>query len=228
MLIEFRAIAKEFIAEAKTLSLPNWNNASFMPNPNIAPVELVAARLFDFHIGVAVSCSLSDPTVNPVTCIQAASTTALVGQRSLAADGTINATTNKVKAFGLGSINTYLSALGKAERSYASQNDNLLIDLHGSPAEYAFNFGILENILAQDSRSEAANATCFANLDQFGGTGDLLFDNVISGIVTAGKTRTLCTLLQDMATGAGTNQINVGGELHTNMFRKVASPSGTC
>jgi hypothetical protein len=229
MLVEFQAVAREFFAEAKTLPLSNWNSDSFTPNPNVAPVELAAARLFDFHIGVAVSCSLTDPTVNPNACIQAASSTALLTQRSLAADGTISATTNLVKAFGLGSINTYLSKLGKSELSYASQNDNLLIDIHGSPAEYAFNFGILESILAQDSRSESANTTCFANMQgQFSGNGDLQFANVVNPIISAGKTRTLCTLLQDMASAGGNYQINVAGELHTNMFRKDAAPSGTC
>jgi len=132
---------------------------------------------------------------------------------------------------GLGSINTYLRALGMTEMPYASQNTNLLFDLHGSGAEYAINFGILQNILAQDSRTNNATAVCSANL-QFSVPADTQsFNAQVSAAVTAAQGRTMCSLLQTMSTPGLYPPLSptcIGNVLHKHMFRANEAATGTC
>jgi len=233
VILEYRSIAQEFIAEAKLLPLPN--TLKFGPNQNVAPVELAAAKLFDFHFAAdpIPDCqSLSTPNIDPTLCIQGAQSTKLKPQRNLqdtsqVPSGTITTATNVVKSLGLGNLNAYLSKLGQPEiHPYSALNDNLLIDLHGSAAEYAFNFGILEDILAQDGRSDSANSTCFENI-QFPGfpSQTILLSQFLGNFIPAAKTRTLCTLLQDML--GGTFGFDATTSLHAHMFRGDA-PTLNC
>jgi hypothetical protein len=228
--VEFRSVAKEFIEEAKLLNLgSNWNTAvTFGSNANLVPAELAAAKIFDLHLAApslsdCASATLDDVNGNPVNCIVAAQGTSLWTQRDLSSVSTLNALTNQVKSFGLGSLNAYLSKLALQQVPYSGLHDNLFLDLHGSSAEYAINFGILENILARDSRADNATFTCTTNLQL--GPNQIGFENFMNVFLTAAKTRTLCTLLQDMSSGL--QPINVGASLHQRMFRKE-TPTGLC
>jgi len=237
-ILEFRAITREFLDEAKLLPLPNWNVNSFPANANVAPVELSAAKLFDLHLGapdIPACDSFTSVNSDPVNCIATAHNTPLVTQQDVTQlpAGTINTLTNQVKALGVGSLNAYLAQLGASPVPYSSLTDNFLIDLHGSAAEYAFNFGILEQIYAQDSRSTSANATCNANIPFApSSTSSQQFQNALNSFFPVAQTRTLCTLFQSMSPTpagglGGTYAFASAPPLHTHMFRQEAV-TGSC
>jgi hypothetical protein len=200
VIMELRAIANEFLTEAQNLFPIQDSSVSFAPNPDVAPVELAAAQLFDLHL-VANSpaiCSTLPADQDPVDCIVAAVNVQLQKQRDLSGmSTTINAASELVKKLGLGSINRYLYELGLPELAYNLQKPNLLEALRNSGAEYAFNFGILKNILQQDNRTNV-NAACQAQL-----SGDQNFQTALSGFLSPyianAPTLTLCKLLKDMS-----------------------------
>jgi hypothetical protein len=237
VILELRAVAAEFLAEAKNLPGTNWNTAVSFPPVTNAPVELAAAHIFDFHFAEATPltscCSFSTPSDDPSYCISTAQMTPLNVQIPLTGmTSSINAATEQVKTLGLGSINTYLHALNVTEMSYASQNANLLVDLHGSAAEYAINFGILQSILNSDSRAGAGNATatCSANLQFSLPVDTASFNAQVSSMVTGAQSRTLCTILQAMSNPAIYGQLAscVPASLHRRMFRADEASTGSC
>jgi len=236
VILELRAVAAEFLAEAKNLPGSNWNTAVSFPPVTNAPVELAAAHIFDFHFAEATPlscCAFVTPSDDPSYCISMAQMNPLNVQIPLTGmTASINAASEQVKILGLGSLNSYLHALNLTEISYASQNANLLFDLHGSAAEYAFNFGILQSILAQDSRAGAGNATatCNANL-QFSLPADTAsFNAEVNSMATAAQTRSLCTILQAMSNSAIYGQLAscVPASLHPHMFRATEASTGSC
>jgi len=232
---EFISIAKEFVTEAKTL-FPGA--PKFSPNSNfVAPVELGAAKIFDLHYHAAVplagtTCSFSSisgdelATSNTGKCINASLSVPLMTQRDLDAMPVqdLDKIVNDVQALGIGSLNAYLPKLGQA--SYLPPSDNLLLDLHGSTAEYAFNFGIFDTLLSQDSRQNTASATCNANFP-FTGTQATSFATTLGIFLPAASTRTLCSLLKEMSDSLyGTRRLS-GVTVYNNMFR-VGLGTGTC
>jgi len=229
VILELRSIASEFLTEAKNLALPNWVPTSFGQNANIVPVEVAAADIFDYHLvnHNTTQCALTgtDTPNNVGLCIANATGTALPAQVDLStiSNAAINATSNLVKLMGLGLLNSYLHKLNLAELSYATLNDNLLVDLHGSQAEYAFNFGILSDILAQDSQTNSANATCHSQFS-FTGANSVSFELWLNGYIPPASSRTLCTMLQNMS---GTGGFTTTTWLHTHMFR-LETATGIC
>jgi len=238
VILELRAVAAEFLTEAKNLPGTNWNTAVSFPPVSNAPVELAAAHIFDFHFAemapspLASCCVFSTPSDDPSNCLSVAQSTPLNVQISLTGmTSSINAASEQVKSLGLGSVNTYLHALNLTEISYASQNANLLVDLHGSAAEYAINFGILQSILNQDSRAGPGNATatCSANL-QFTAPADTAsFNAQVNSMVTSAQSRSMCTLLQAMSNSLYSPLGScVPPTLHRHMFRADEAATGTC
>jgi hypothetical protein len=213
-IFEFRTIAKEFLLEAKVL-FPNAE--TFPPINSIAPVELAAARIFDLHLGAPnnAACSNFDSFASSISaaCISAAKNTSLSTQIDLSLISSITSTANQVKSLGLGSLNSYLVKLGLPPKSYSALKDHLLLDLRGSGAEYAFNFGIVENILNQDLRNETAVAVCSFNYPSSNTNPSLVdaYNLAVSTFLADATSRTLCTLLKDM--GVPTSS------LQSNMFR---------
>jgi hypothetical protein len=144
VILEMRAVAKEFLNEARQLSVLT-NTYSFPQDPNIAPVELAAAKIFDLHLGSptpAAQCSTASVyTSDPASCLGTGRTAGLQKQIDLSpspASALIESSSTLVKTLGLGSINAYLRLLGIPEISYASQKSNLLIDV-ANKAAFAFN-----------------------------------------------------------------------------------------
>jgi len=173
--------------------------------------------------------SLSAANQDPTACINTAQATPLIKQRDLTQipQATINASTNQVKVLGVASLNAYLAQLALPPVSSASLSNNFLIDLHGSNAEYAVNFGILSSILALDSRGTSANATCLANLQFGGSTQTGQFQASLNAFIPLAASRTMCTLLQSMVAIGGAWGPTVSPLLHTHMFRAEAV-SGFC
>jgi len=230
VIAEFRAVVKEFLAEAKLLFPSPQLFASV--NTSVAPVELAAAKLFDLHLAANTanpSCAALN-TLNTdklLNCIDSAHNVGLPTQRDLSSLGTtITSYVNTVKSLGLGSLNAYLAKLNVPPRvPYSSQSDNVLQDLHGSAAEYAFNFGILETILAQDSRADSANATCVLAGQGLSAANMPLFQSAVNSFLLAVPAQTLCLVLQALNTG-NYNAITPTN-LHPHMFR--ADPAtGSC
>jgi len=190
-------------------------------------VDLAAAKIFDFHLAadpISPSCTdLNSPSNDPSDCINAAQAVELFIQRDLSTlpANTITTASDAIKTFGLGNLNSYLSKLGQPAQPYALLSDNLLMDIHGSAAEYAFNFGILENILDQDLRVDSANATCKENIIFQNQNENDQFANILNNLIPAAKTRTLCTLLEDMAS------VLTITTLHPNMF-VAETITGSC
>lgn len=220
---EYRSIAREFLKEAKALfpnSLFSFNSSEGF----IAPVELGAAKIFDLHFASpeVPDCLNLNTTPNvdrPETCLQSLEDTGLWVQRnlSLLPATTINSLVNQTKILGLGSLNAYLKKLNQKQKDYALLSDNLLLDLHGSAAEYAINFGILEDILNRDQRNETVTATCLEN-NQFGNTlYTQLFNNFLATWVGPSSTRTLCGLIQSMSTPSFAFPLS-GVGYHPRMF----------
>jgi hypothetical protein len=226
VIVEFRSVVNEFLSEAKLL-FPG--QSSFTRDDTfVAPVELTAAKLFDLHFAAPVQTACNNLNTYSTdvlsTCLNTAHTVALPVQRDLNQVGasTITSYINDLKSYGVGSLNAYLAKLGVSQQNYSLLSDNILTDLRGSRAEYAINFGIFENILAQDSRAVSANATCYTNL-QFPSNpqsvGQML--NSVGAFLTTASSQTLCTLLKDM----GTTAISTG-QLHPHMFRVEPSNGG--
>jgi len=235
---EIRSIANEFLKEAQRLGLPNWSNTSFGPNANVVPVELSAAIVFDFHFVNAnstfcaslVGGDLGSAVVN---CITNATVTSLPAQVDLStiSSTSVNTASNLIKTLGVGLLNSYLHKLGFSELTYSNLADNILQDLHGSQAEYAFNFGIISDILNQDSQINTANATCHTAFPSFTGAASTAFESWITAYIPPASSRTMCTLLKDMSAGTSTGNappLSTSAFLHTNMFRSNESPSGSC
>jgi len=258
VILELRALASEFIKEAKNTQLwpafPNWDpTIKFASDPGVVPIEAAAARLFDFHLvaptpSAQAQCfSNTNVGVDPTTCITASAKVGLQTQTAISPPPTavanlLNSVSDNIKAFGLGSYNSYRRKVGLTEIVYALQNNSLLNDIHNSKLEYAFNFGFIEDILAQDllGTVDSANATCNALITglstddytafNFGGVTSL------TAFLVPAPSRTLCTLLKELAasgvlTPGGNNGIN--NNLHTNMFRASesacsVSPSCSC
>jgi len=223
-----------FLKEAQRLALPNWMNATFGPNANVVPVELAAADIFDFHLVNPSStyCVSLTGTETPnalASCIANATVMALPAQVDLSTvnGALINSTSNLVKTLGVGLLNSYLHKLGVSEQNYTNLNDNFLVDLHGSQAEYAINFGILSDVLNQDSQTNVANATCHTAFSFTGGS-SAAFEAFLNLFIPPASTRTMCTMLQNMATGSSPTFLSGTSWLHTNMFRASESPSGSC
>jgi len=226
VILEYISITEEFLNVAKVLPLSGWNNLKFDANENVAPVDLAAAKIFDFHLAadpISPCTGLNSPSNDPSDCINTAQGVQLFTQRDLSTlpANTITTASDAIKTFGLGNLNSYLSKLGQAAKPYALLSDNLLMDIHGSAAEYAFNFGILENILGQDLRSDTANMTCTTNINFVDQNLNDQFVGVMNTLIPAAKTRTLCTLLEDMAS------VLTITTLHPNMF-EAESITGSC
>lgn len=235
-LLEYRSIAREFLAEAKTMFPANQQPSFNLNNESLFPVELSAAKIFDLHFAspeVADCLSLNNNTVfdAPDKCLSKLLSTGLSTQRNLTTDlpaGTINNYVNQTKILGLGSLNAYLSKLNQNIQPYNNLSDNVLFNLHGSAAEYAVNFGILESILNRDERNskETVYATCRANNKFEDGNDYTTFDRVLAFWIEPSSTRTLCGLFADMSYPKAQNLVlNVG--YRPNMFR-TASISSTC
>jgi hypothetical protein len=248
-ILEYQAVAREFLSEAKKLYLGPTNNLAFATdNSFVTPVDLAGAKLLDLHYGPArttTACSPPTPTTtgvavlqpsdNPALCLNDTKLIGLHSQRAsatLAAD--VQAAMNRIKQLGLGSLNSYLSKLKPAPlKLYSALGDNLLNDIRGSDAEYAINFGILEAILAQDSKATATqvNNTCIS-LMGYTGTNLGTWVTSLKPRITAAPTRTLCSLIKEMNVGAyGTTYSNNLGTnilLHANMFRvpSAGTPTG--
>jgi len=204
VILELRSIASEFLTEA--LNLPLSKKVAFPSNANVVPVELAAAHVFDYHwLASSSQCNSltgsSDATALG-SCITNALSTSLPTQMDLSSVSNlaINQTSQNIKMFGLGNLNSYLFALGSTEINYGTADDNILVNLHGSDAEYAINFGILADILSRDSVASvaSANATCHGNL-VFTGTDIPNWETFLNSVIPPAPSRTMCTMLQDMA-----------------------------
>jgi len=243
VILELQAIAQEFLSVAQTLPLSGFNppaNPVFPANPSISVVELAAAQLFNLHLYSDSSCTYQNANSDPSNCINHASTTGLFKQMNLQNQGAlINSTSELVKILGLNLINSYLSAAQQPEwANYASQNANLLYDLHGSQAEYAINFGILASILSQDQRTTQANivAVCKAGQSfndptsqQYNPTDAQSFSLMLTNAYNNHAT-TLCALLEQMdprnTLGVSYGTLSVLPHLHPNMFLAGTSTGG--
>jgi len=230
-ILEFRSIVREFLDEAKRIPFLSGHIKTFPTNATVAPVELGAAAIFDLHLGAAVDIPACDGAFSgssdPTACLTAAQSTQLFTQRNLGTStATINTLSNQAKSLGLGNLNAYLALLGESPVDFSTLSNppNFLQDLQGSAAEYAFNFGILEQIYAQDSRSDSANATCLANLQFVNNVNTQQFQNALNSFIPLAKNRTMCTLFQSMEALAG----GIGAvPLHPRMFIQETA-TGSC
>jgi hypothetical protein len=241
LLQEYRVIVREFLAEAKLLFSAQAQAVTFNRTTAVVPVELAAAQIFDLHWApAATSCPTpSDPGVvtnSPATCINTLLNVKLPTQRDWAIAPTpvlagINATAERIKAMGLGSINAYLHKLGLPLKSHPL-SDHVLLDLHDSDAEYAFNFGVLEDIFNRDSKVSFANDTCFQFPPysiQLGQTAVDQWKSVVNSFLSMPE-RNLCSLylhMQDANRYETTMALAVSA-VRPNMFRSSGALGTTC
>lgn len=167
--MSFGPLHASFLDEAKLL-FPTFPTLKTFNHSRVTPVELAAAQIFDLHWAPATvpqDCLDEDQNdffTSPVSCMAQLREAPLLTQRNLATltpaqQNAITAAGELVKSLGLGSVNAYLAKLNEPLKPHPL-SDNLLLDLRGSAAEYAFNFGILERVFALDARTSSVNETC--------------------------------------------------------------------
>ena len=236
-ILEFRAVAREFLEEAKSLFPTLSTFKKFPQDPSfVTPVEIAGAQIFDLHLKQSGGDVCSSTTLlasgNPLACFNSLYNLPLRAQTDISSlsSATVNEIGDLVKSLGLGSVNAYLAKLGAPLKAHPL-SDHLLLDLHDSPAaEYAINFGILETILDQDSRSNMANVTCrefFPYNDPQGGAS---WNIALGEFLPSAANRTLCSLISLMRSFSTNPVYNFGftaSNLKPNMFRTGAG-TGSC
>lgn len=237
-IIEYQSIAREFLAEAKAMNLSaDWNNARFAKLDSVVPAEVGAARLFDLHLDSDPIAACSLAAISPFsrnsleTCLTAAGPIRL--KKQISPDtATLNNAINLVNSLGIHNLNAYLEKLGTLWNTL-QPDGNILFDLHGSRAEYAFNFGILENILEQDAKAniEYARNACFNVLTAPFNEKNTWIAAVNFTINNAVNT-TLCKVLRTQSTTQSIYQYGLpstyAASLHPHMFRGDEPPTGSC
>lgn len=237
-IIEYQSIAREFLAEAKAMNLSaDWNSARFAKLDSVVPAEVGAARLFDLHLDSDPIAACSLAAISPYsrnsleTCLTAAGPIRL--KKQISPDtATLNNAINLVNSLGIHNLNAYLEKLGTLWNTL-QPDGNILFDLHGSRAEYAFNFGILENILEQDAKAniEYARNACF-NVLTAPFNEKTTWMTAVNLTINNAVNTTLCKVLRTQST---TQSIYLYGlpstytsSLHPHMFRGDEPPTGSC
>jgi hypothetical protein len=171
---EWRNIAQEYVSAGSCFfsqnlgQSPPFLNFSFAQQ-GVVPLEVGAAQMFMLHHVPATATSSCTSSVlgsgYDRTCLSNAANNNLIMQRGDIAtmSSTDFAAATRAPQFGLPSVDAYLATLGASSYNYAgTMNSHLNIGLHLSPAEWAINFGFLQNLLTTQSALRNASTACLA------------------------------------------------------------------
>jgi len=178
----------------------------------------------------ATSCPSPSTIAGVDACFNTLRDVGLPTQRSWTASviNDINAAADRVKLLGLGSINTYLHKLGSPIKSHPVSG-SLLQDLHGSEAEFAFNFGILEDILNRDEKAFFASKTCFEFPPWASATSEANWMSAVNSFINPPRANNLCELYLDMQSSRYPGgALPQGDGVRKNMFRYFGQMGSAC
>jgi len=234
-ILEYQSVAREFLREAKAMNFSaNWTNAKFDPTLNV-PVEVGAARLFDLHLNHdnVPRCNIPSYDRNNVTfCVQDALLVKL--QKQIApSSSAINDAVNFANALGINSLNAYLRKLGMGPEDL-DPTGNILFDLHGSRAEYAFNFGFLESILDQDLKTASSytRQVCLTANSPLDVNSVQPWNDFLTYVIRQAVNTTLCKVIQSAVNDHGAYSFGlftpILPNLHPNLFRNDEPLTGSC
>jgi len=206
---EWRAIAQEFIKAGKCFFRDQYGEftvSKFDWSSNYAvPVEVVAAQIFNLHNtpASAVPTCATPPVLGTTydhSCLADASRTRLIQQRNIAGLNAADfAAWTQSEFYGLASVDDYVAKLNKPFNYNSAISPNLALGLHLSPANYAINFGFIENLLqAQSVRNATQSCLAFSR--------PVNRESEMSGFMTGGvnaitRVTTIKDLLSTFPTG---------------------------